>query len=80
MTNKMSEFGYGRKRRNSMELYGGYSCDKCRCAFMYMYEPKGGEWLPTKTYLVNLARKKGWSIGKRVLCPECRKARKSDEQ
>lgn len=32
-----------------------------------------GEWLPSKTHLVAYARKAGWSIGKSVICPRCRK-------
>lgn len=52
-------------------FYTGYYCDKCGIAIEYRREIKS--WLPSKTYLVEWARNKGWSIGKRVLCPNCRK-------
>ena len=54
-----------------MPLYSGYFCDVCGIAIEYKRSPS--EWLPSKTYIVKWARKDGWSIGKKVLCPECRK-------
>ncbi|MEY8517218.1 hypothetical protein AALC25_09870 [Lachnospiraceae bacterium 29-84] len=52
-------------------FYSGYSCDKCGKAIEYRREPK--EWLPSKVYLVEYARQAGWSVGKKVLCPDCKK-------
>ena len=60
----------GREQGERM-FYSGYSCDKCGKAIEYRREPK--EWLPSKVYLVEYARKNGWSVGKKVLCPDCRK-------
>lgn len=41
-------------------------CDKCGCGFSFPeVEPK---WFMTET-----AREKGWTIGKRHLCPNCNK-------
>lgn len=60
-----------RKRKGERMFYSGYSCDKCGKAIEYRREPK--EWLPSKIYLVEYARQNGWSVGKKVLCPECRK-------
>lgn len=55
-------------------LYTGYCCDNCETAVEY--RRKSNEWLPSKTYIVKWARKNGWSIGKKVLCPDCRKGSK----
>lgn len=52
-------------------LYSGYFCDKCGMDIEYRRETKN--WLPTKSYLINYARKAGWSVGKNILCPKCRK-------
>lgn len=57
-----------------MGLYSGYCCDKCGAAAEY--RRSANEWLPSKTYIITWARKSGWSVGKSVLCPEC-KRRKS---
>lgn len=62
-----------------MAFYSGYYCDKCGVATEY--RRTSDKWLPSKTHLVRWARESGWSIGKQVLCPNCRKkARKSDER
>ena len=49
-------------------------CDKCGCRFSFPnVEPK---WFMTK-----IARGKGWTIGKRHLCPGCNnKNRRGGEQ
>lgn len=49
-------------------------CDKCGCGFSFPnVEPK---WFMTK-----IAREKGWTIGKRHLCPDCNnKNRRTGEQ
>ena len=44
-------------------------CDKCGCEF-FSYS------IETKKFMVNTAREKGWSIGNRHLCPNCREKRK----
>ena len=54
-------------------LYSGYCCDKCGKAIEY--QRKTNEWIPSKTHLVRFARKEGWSIGKNVLCQDCRKSK-----
>ncbi len=56
-------------------LHSGYYCDKCGLAIDY--RRTNNEWLPGKTHLVAWARKDGWSIGKNVLCPKCRKSKNS---
>lgn len=55
-------------------IYSGYDCDNCKIAIECRKSPD--ERIPTKTYLVWHARKNGWSVGKRILCPACRKYRK----
>lgn len=55
-------------------LYNGYFCDKCGIAVEY--KQPVNKWLPSKTDLIHFAREDGWSIGKRVLCPDCRNIRK----
>lgn len=52
-------------------FFSGYFCDKCGKAVEYRRQ--NNEWLPSKTHLVAYARNAGWSIGKEILCPECRK-------
>ncbi len=44
-------------------------CDRCGYADFYH--------LTNKTEIVRISRRKGWSIGKRHLCPECRKNKKT---
>lgn len=51
-------------------IYSGYFCDKCGNSVVF--SKTTDEWIPSKTHLVRIARKNGWSIGKRVLCPKCR--------
>lgn len=55
-----------------MGLYSGYVCDKCGNSVSY---GTAGipEFLPGKSSLIALARRDGWTVGKRVLCPSCRK-------
>lgn len=55
-------------------LYTGYRCDGCGISFEFKADSK--EWLPGKTDLVRSARNKGWSIGRKVLCPECKLIKK----
>lgn len=55
-------------------FYSGYYCDKCGTAIEY--KRAKNEWLPNKTYLIIWAREKGWTVGKRILCPNCRHTRK----
>lgn len=49
-------------------------CDKCGCGFSYPnIEPK---W-----FMIKVARKKRWTIGKRHLCPNCnRKNRRTPNE
>lgn len=54
-----------------MGLYSGYCCDKCGKAIEYNKTIK--QWLPNKTNLIRFARQDNWSIGKQILCPDCRK-------
>lgn len=54
-------------------LYSGYSCDICGTAIEYRRTTD--KWLPNKTALIRFARKDGWSIGKQVKCPDCKKRR-----
>lgn len=55
-------------------LFSGYSCDKCLKSVEY--RRTSDKWLPNKTHIIAWARKDGWSIGERVLCPNCRHMRK----
>lgn len=55
-------------------FHSGYFCDKC--GLTIDYKRKNNEWLPGKTHLIAWARRDGWSIGKVVLCPRCRKNNK----
>lgn len=59
-------------------FYSGYFCDKCGTAIEYRRENK--EWLPSKVYLVEYARKAGWSVGKMscVLNAEKEEAKRHD--
>lgn len=55
-------------------FYSGVYCDKCgadMCA-----RSDANEYLPSKMHLIRAARVKGWSIGKKVLCPNCRSMRR----
>jgi hypothetical protein len=53
--------------------YTGVACDVCGFS---------DEWLGTLTgsRLIAVARISGWSLGKRALCPNCRKTRRDKEQ
>jgi len=53
-----------------MGLYSGISCDKCGYAKEW-FSIIGG------THLKRWMREEGWSIGKQILCPNCRKARRN---
>lgn len=55
-------------------LYSGYFCDKCGKADEYIRDVD--KWIPNKTFLIRFARQNGWSVGKKVLCPDCRKKKK----
>ncbi len=55
-------------------FFSGYYCDKCGTTIDYKRE--SNKWLPGKKHLVAWARKDGWSVGKRVLCPKCRNMKK----
>lgn len=46
-------------------LVSGAICDKCRTAVQ-----TGGGY--TKKVLTDSLRKKGWQIGKRTICPNCK--------
>jgi len=48
-----------------MSIYTGIECDKCKAK---------SEWKDAiaKKYVVSWAREKGWSIGKKILCPVCK--------
>ncbi len=48
-----------------MGLVSGFVCDKC--GFMALVDKVG-----TKKALVCFARKKGWTVGKKVCCPNCK--------
>lgn len=52
-------------------LYSGYLCDKC--GVVEEYRRTSEEYLPKKSSLIVFARRNGWSVGKQVLCPKCRK-------
>ena len=55
-------------------IYSGYSCDNCGVAGEY--NKSIDEWLPSKKWLIKFARENGWSVGKQILCPRCKKRRK----
>ena len=59
-------------------IYSGYLCDKCGRATEY--QRTSDKWLPGKTTLIRFARQDGWSIGKQVLCPSCKKRRKGEKE
>lgn len=49
-------------------------CDKCGNGFSF-------DGIEPKWFMIEMARKKGWSIGKRHLCPNCReRKRRAGEQ
>ncbi|MDE5909840.1 MAG: hypothetical protein K2H52_14015 [Lachnospiraceae bacterium] len=52
-------------------LYSGIYCDECSADMRARSD--ANEYLPSKTHLIRAARTKGWSVGKRILCPGCRK-------
>ena len=55
-------------------IFSGYKCDKC--GKERLYYGNMDEMMESKTRLIWHARKNGWSVGKKILCPECRKKRK----
>lgn len=56
-----------------MPLVSGYECDKCGKYEMYI----GNDYtIPSKIHLINLLRRDGWTYGKKVLCPKCKRGAK----
>lgn len=53
-------------------IYSGYFCDKCGEAVEFRRQVEEGK-IPSKTIMISHARMSGWSVGKKILCPECRK-------
>lgn len=58
-----------------MGLYSGYMCDKCGNSVSYGTAGVT-EFLPGKSSLIALARRDGWTVGKQVLCPTCKRKKK----
>lgn len=58
-------------------LISGYYCDEC--GDQITYEKTSKEWLPSKMQLIRFARKRGWTVGKYILCPDCRRGKKVAE-
>lgn len=55
-----------------MGFFSGYRCDQC--GVMEYYDT--GTKAPFKKIpLVDGARRNGWSVGKEILCPNCKKAK-----
>lgn len=47
-----------------MSIVAGYVCDNCGRASLFKHE--------AKKYILRWARRAGWTVGKRVLCPYCK--------
>lgn len=52
-------------------LYSGFYCDECGTDMRVRSD--SDEYLPSKMHLIRSARAEGWSVGKKILCPDCRK-------
>jgi hypothetical protein len=52
-----------------MGYFTGVDCDKCGCTIAW-----GTVW--AKKWLKEWARKAGWTIGKKCLCPKCKVQKK----
>lgn len=53
-----------------MPLVSGYVCDKCGKYEIYI---SNDYTIPSKTHLITLLRKDGWTYEKKVLCPKCKR-------
>ncbi|WP_373880050.1 hypothetical protein [Levilactobacillus brevis] len=54
-------------------MFTGIECDRCEKQLMW-------EEILTKGRVIRVARKRGWSIGKLNLCPDCRRPLKSNKE
>lgn len=58
-----------------MAFISGVKCDLCDELIL-----KHGDGVYNKTWLTDIARKQGWSIGRKLIkCPTCRKKRKVND-
>lgn len=60
-----------------MSFISGLHCDKCDKIQIWTAHAPGikkpkGTYLPGKSTLIEWGRDLGWSIGKEILCPDCR--------
>lgn len=53
-------------------IIAGIVCDKCGDKLIWHHI--------SKLYIVEWAREKGWSVGKKTLCPKCRRKRKPEQE
>ena len=58
-------------------LKTGCYCDQCGKEYSYTACYK--DFLPSKAQLIRLIRVNGWSVGKYILCPNCRRKKKVSE-
>ncbi|MGJ4013016.1 hypothetical protein ACLOEZ_10415 [Levilactobacillus brevis] len=54
-------------------MFTEIECDRCEKQLMW-------EEILTKGRVIRVARKRGWSIGKLNLCPDCRRPLKSNKE
>ena len=52
-----------------MGLHTRIECDECQGAMIF-------NGISTKKTVILVARTKGWSVGKKILCPTCRNKKK----
>ena len=57
----------GRKDRKMIEV--GFRCDKCGIGFHF--EVSSLDCYPVKRDMIRNARYLGFTVGKRILCPDC---------
>jgi hypothetical protein len=55
----------------------GFYCDECGVGYEMSYSPN--DPLPTKYMIFRRAREKGFTVGKRILCPKCRRGGKKND-
>lgn len=56
-----------------MGFVTGVMCDKCRAVEYSDREKTMPTWL-----LTSKARRRGWTVGKKVLCPKCKRGARKD--